>query len=525
MVAVYNKELLSWYLITLKLRETVQNAPKSIEASPSRSEPDQHLQFHQLKPLSESHQVVINGDQQKPPQESEWVVSIKERLEQASHDDVAGSWSKICVYRLPHFLRDQGDDRAYIPQVVSIGPYHRGRRRLMPMDRHKWRGLHRMLKRKNHSISMYLDAMKDIEDRARACYEGPLNLTSNEFVEMLVLDGCFILELFRGYTEGFEKLGYERNDPIFAMRGMMYSIRRDMMMIENQAPLFVLDRLLELQIRGERKVKGLIVELALVFFDPLCPIDEPLTAREKLKLENSLHASAIAFDPLSDDAGLHCLDVFRRSLLRRGPEPPPRHWFKKCSRRNLADKRRTQLIHCVRDLREAGIKFKKRKTDRFWDIKFKNGILHIPRLLIHDGTKSLFLNLVAFEQCHLDASNDITAYVVFMDNLIDSAEDVNYLHYCGIIEHWLGNDAEVADMFNHICQEVVFDINDSYLANVSEEVNKSYNHRWNAWKASLKHKYFYNPWAVISFLAAVFLLLLTAAQTFYSAYGYYRPPS
>ncbi|MCI03795.1 UPF0481 protein, partial [Trifolium medium] len=174
-------------------------------------------------------------------------------------------------------------------------------------------------------------------------------------------------------------------------------------------------------------------------------------------------------------------------------------------------------------LKEAGIKFRKRKTDRFWDIKFKDGILRLPRLLIHDGTKSLFLNLIAFEQCHLDCSNDITSYVIFMDNLINSPEDVGYLHYRGIIEHWLGSDDEVADLFNRLCQEVVFDINNSYLSPLSESVNRYYNHRWNTWCASLRHNYFNNPWAIISFVAAVVLLLLTFAQTYYSVYGYYRP--
>ncbi|CAN6818751.1 unnamed protein product [Brassica oleracea var. botrytis] len=30
------------------------------------------------------------------------------------------------------------------------------------------------------------------------------SLSSNEFIEMLVLDGCFVLELFRGAVEGFD---------------------------------------------------------------------------------------------------------------------------------------------------------------------------------------------------------------------------------------------------------------------------------------------------------------------------------
>lgn len=75
---------------------------------------------------------------------------------------------------------------------------------------------------------------------------------------------------------------------------------------------------------------------------------------------------------------------------------------------------------------------------------------------------------------------------------------MGYPHYCGIIEHWLGSDAEVANLFNRLCEEVVFDINDSYLSQLSERVNRYYNHKWNAWRASLKHNYFNNPWAIVS---------------------------
>ncbi|KAI4327417.1 hypothetical protein L6164_019882 [Bauhinia variegata] len=520
MVAVFNKELLSWYLITVKLKETLESG------IPAEQQPQQ-LQKLQQEP-SESLNITIKEDGENLPEEpnspdSEWVISIKEKLEQARQDDAASSWAKLSIYRVPHHLRDSsGDDKAFVPQIVSLGPYHHGKRRLRQMERHKWRSLHHVLKRANHDIKLYLDSVKEIEERVRSCYEGPINLSSNEFIEMLVLDGCFILELFRGVTEGFKQLGYPRNDPVFAMRGSMHSIQRDMIMLENQLPLFLLDRLLALQL-GNPDQKGLVAKLALRFFDPLMPTDEPLTRSDRCKLESSLKSTTV-FDPLSDQGGLHCLDVFRRSLLQMGPQPVPRVWIKRRSNAHrVADKRRQQLIHCVTELKEAGIKFKKRKTDRFWDIKFKNGVLRMPRLLIHDGTKSLFLNLIAFEQCHIDCTNDITSYVIFMDNMINSPADVGYLHYCGIIEHWLGSDAEVADLFNRLCQEVVFDINNSYLSPLSESVNRYYNHRWNTWRASLKHNYFSNPWAIISFVAAVVLLLLTLAQTYYTIYGYYRP--
>ncbi|KAM6540575.1 hypothetical protein CsatB_005022 [Cannabis sativa] len=578
MVAVFNKELLSWYLITLKLRETVEsgvttsttattpNSSKAIELFSHQNS----VQKQEQKP-SESLQVVLknqDGDDVdhnieeglKSP-DSEWVISIIEKLEQAQQDDFVGSWAKLCIYKVPHYLRE-GDDKAYFPQIVSLGPYHHGKRRLRQMDRHKWRSLNQCLKRTNQDIKLYLDSIKEVEEKTRACYEGTITLSSNEFVEMMVLDGCFVLELFRGAAGGFKHLGYPRNDPIFAMRGSMHSIQRDMIMLENQLPLFILERLLGLQLGHDcLDHKGLISKLTLQFFDPLMPTDEPLSKSDRTKLESSMghnnnnsnsnnnnnnnnsnnnnnnnnnnsnnnnnnnnNNNTATFDPLG--GGLHCLDVFRRSLLRRGPQPEPRVWMKRWSHAHrVADKRRQQLIHCVTELREAGVKFKKRKTDRFWDIKFKNGILEIPRLLIHDGTKSLFLNLIAYEQCHLDSGNDITSYVIFMDNLINSPEDVGYLHYCGIIEHWLGSDSEVSDLFNRLCQEVVFDINDSYLSRLSADVNKYYNHRWNAWRASLRHNYFSNPWAIISFVAAVVLLLLTFAQTFYGVYSFYNPPN
>lgn len=73
--------------------------------------------------------------------------------------------------------------------------------------RHKWRALNKVLKRLKQRIEMYTNAMRELEEKARACYEGPISLSSNEFTEMLVLDGCFVLELFRGTVEGFTEIG------------------------------------------------------------------------------------------------------------------------------------------------------------------------------------------------------------------------------------------------------------------------------------------------------------------------------
>ncbi|KAB5547843.1 hypothetical protein DKX38_011249 [Salix brachista] len=588
MAAVLNKELLS--------RETLESAvPTSSAGAPMLEFPEQPQkeQEKQQQTPSDSLQIVIEGDGENHEDEEtrspdfDWVGSIKKKIEQAGQEDKARSWSKLSIYRVPHYLREV-DNKAYVPRVISLGPYHHGKKHLRKMDKHKWRCLHHVMQRPNQDIKLYLDTAREMEAKARSCYEGPINLSSNQFVEMMVLDGCFMLELFQGFADD-----YPRNDPVFAS---MDFIKGDMIMLENQLPLFVLDRFLRLQLNNSYQ-KGLLAQLALEFFDPLTPT--PMTEREGTYI-------AASFAPLSVLEDLHCLNVFRKSLLRPGPKPQsvqgglhclhvfrksllrlwskPRsvlgglhclHVFRKSLLRlwskprsvlgglhclhvfrksllRLWSKPRSvlgglhclhvfrksllrlwtkpqsvhhQSIPCVTELREAGIKFRKRKTDRFWDVKFKKGILRVPTLLIDDGTKSLFLNLIALEQCHTDCGNEITSFVVFMDNLINSPEDVAYLHYCGIIDHGLGSDADVADLFNQLCQQVVININDSYLSQLFKDVNHYYNNKWHTWRASLKHKYFSNPWAIISLFAAVVLLLLTFTQTFFGVYAYYRPRS
>ncbi|GMP31404.1 hypothetical protein CsSME_00005631 [Camellia sinensis var. sinensis] len=192
MVAVFNEELLCWYVITLKLKEIVDAGIQNLQ-SPTTTGSISFLEQQSQQPLSDSLQIAIKGDDQtdnfeeggKSP-ESDWVINIKEKLEQARQDDEVGAWAKICIYRVPQCLRD-GDERAYIPQTVSVGPYHHGRRRLRGMDRHKWQALHHILKRTHQDIKVFLDSMKELEEKVRACYEGQISHSSNESVEMMCL--------------------------------------------------------------------------------------------------------------------------------------------------------------------------------------------------------------------------------------------------------------------------------------------------------------------------------------------------
>ncbi|XP_052176585.1 uncharacterized protein LOC127790895 [Diospyros lotus] len=100
----------------------------------------------------------------------------------------------------------------------------------------------------------------------------------------------------------------------------------------------------------------------------------------------------------------------------------------------------------VKELKSVGIYLQpSKKSCRFSDITFHstilNGKLSLPGITIEDGTKSLLLNLVAFEACADTLSNfGVSSYVYFMDTLIDHADDVKELRYKGIILNLLGSD-------------------------------------------------------------------------------------
>jgi len=133
----------------------------------------------------------------------------------------------------------------------------------------------------------------------------------------------------------------------------------------------------------------------------------------------------------------------------------------------------------------------------------------------------MFLNLMAFERLHVGTGNDVTAYVFFMDNIIDSAKDVALLSTSGIIQNAIGSDKAVAQLFNSISKDVVLEPQSSLDA-VQREVNAYCGKPWNLWRANLVHTYFRSPWAFMSLAAAVFLLVMTVMQTVYTVLPFYQ---
>lgn len=153
------------------------------------------------------------------------------------------------------------------------------------------------------------------------------------------------------------------------------------------------------------------------------------------------------------------------------------------------------------------------------DITFVNGVLKLPPLNISDKSESIVRNLIAYEQSYLkDHPKYVTDYTFFMHCLIRSTKDVEILRRHGIISNFLGSDDMIYLMFNRLGKNVVIS-SDFFYSHVFESVNRHCRLQRRRWTTKQK-KYFNSPWAMISFIGAAILLLLTFIQTVFSVLSY-----
>ncbi|KAK9101947.1 hypothetical protein Sjap_019201 [Stephania japonica] len=174
---------------------------------------------------------------------------------------------------------------------------------------------------------------------------------------------------------------------------------------------------------------------------------------------------------------------------------------------------KSDTIPTATQLQEAGVKIRAapKGTTTLLNVKFENGILEIPELIVNSRMKLRFQNVIAFERCYYSSSYCLN-YLRLLDHLIDTPSDVLLLKDKGIIINLFGDDEEVADMFNNIGSTVISTV-DSQYTDLYEELNQYYANPWRKWKAMLKRDYFNSPWSSIAFAAAAMILIWTLIQT------------
>ncbi|CAM0913171.1 unnamed protein product [Alopecurus aequalis] len=402
-------------------------------------------------------------------EQKSWIVDVEELLGQDGSVDAgveAARWQKHSIYRVPAHVKND--------RYVS---YH-GRSDLVPMEEHKQRALLHFIRRTGRVL---VEALEEVVERLKDAYldlDDKWRLDTNGFLRVMVMDGCFLLEVMRaGFEDGWflpkvmitevedgQTGKYADSDPVFSLHGQLYMfphVRRDMLMMENQLPLLVLQKLVAVVYGPDAATNAAINNMVLKFLS-LMP-GPPVMCHGSLALRP--------------------IDVCHRSLLHLHGQP-----------RGTSKGRKDEFVPSATELDQAGVQLRSSATRSLHDISFLGGVLYIPELTVDDYTEHKLFSVMAFERLHTRAAaNKVT----------------------------VTDDKEVAKMFNRLANRAVL-AKCSPLRAVHEQVNAYCDKRWNQWRASLIRKHADNPWAIVSLVAAGFLLGLTVVQTLYTLVPYYQ---
>lgn len=449
---------------------------------------------------------------------------------------------KGLISRVPRSLYEI-DQEAYVPHSISIGPYHYHDQHLPCSRTGKLYYLKVLQGISGVPISDYYHALDSLEKEARSYYSEDIKMGRNDFLEMLLFDSSCLLFMLgalnlgspadesnsareisqnndhtngkaespqqkdhepvggENMTENNNQVPHAENSEEKNQRNFVSSnVLHDLLLYENQIPFIVLERVLSVVNKGgidlNKQLASLVETILKGTLDECIPI---VTGHER---PEAIH---------------HLLHLFH-SLF--APEKPPTY---KCSAGCRLPLQFRQWRRAV-EYHDVGIHFTKieyhsNPPHSLLDIKFKNGKLLIPQLIIDDGTNCMFRNLIAFEQQTYGKFGDyITAYIFFMSHLLSMPEDVTLLSRKGIILHHLSSDEEVSQLFNDLGKSVTFAPSSDYyeyLESLNDNLENHYKQLWNHWLAMLRRKYFSNPWLVVGLSAGTITLVCVIVQTIF----------
>ncbi|CAN1807782.1 UPF0481 protein At3g47200 [Linum perenne] len=255
---------------------------------------------------------------------------------------------------------------------------------------------------------------------AQISKECKIQFSSSDLAAILFLDGCFILELFLRYSNIEPNLKHEdlQNDPIFTTSWIISTLQRDMVLLENQIPFFLLEWLFDYTVR--RSSSGLLsvplVDIPVRFFE----------STVNGLLIRTLSSSDSSIRIVSRLSTKHLLYLIHTIHLPYAPNPERTTTMTKTTRVAVEY---TTFMPSASDLQAAEIKIQRHEGKSMFDLVFSEGVLNIPPLRILDSTDAMLRNLVAFEHCFHGCEQYVTSYALLMDQLIYTTSDVELLEH------------------------------------------------------------------------------------------------
>ncbi|KAL0848739.1 hypothetical protein Bca101_021986 [Brassica carinata] len=445
--------------------------------------------------------------------EARWVINVRKSLD--AELEVHPLEEVTCsIFTVPKALMCSHRD-SYTPQRVSIGPYHCLKPELHEMERYKL-----MIARKSRNQSKsfrfhdLVEKLQSLEVKVRACYHKYIGLNDETLLWIMAIDSSFLIEFLKIYS-------FRKVDTLINRVGHN-EILRDVMMIENQIPLFVLRKTLEFQLESRESADDLLVSVLKGLCRDLSPLvikfEDDEILKEKLHEYN--HILDFLYQmivPRIEEEELYEEDEENRGenraykLLREIKLP-----FKRVFASRPADPPLVEelTIPSVSELHKAGVKFKPTTPNgNVSTVAFdsNSGHFHLPVINLDINTETVLRNLVAYEASNTSGPLVFTRYTELINGIIDSEEDVRLLREQGVLVSRLKSDEEAAEMWNGMSKSVRL-TRVGFLNKAIEDVNRYYTGRWKVRIGRFVEVYVYGSWKILAFLGAVLLFMLVTLQ-------------
>ncbi|XP_047969403.1 putative UPF0481 protein At3g02645 [Salvia hispanica] len=529
-----------------------------------------------------------------------WVVKIRKTLDEEVDEE---NEIPVTIFGVPKALMASDPD-SYTPHLVAMGPYHHLRLELYDMERYKVAAAKRIQRELHHDVKLQslVDLIMNHDLRIRASYHRPVPFGPEALAWIMAVDACFIFEFLRCNNNSKKKKKTLSKIPSSlchlidssGKKTSHNSILRDLLMLENQIPLFVMTMLFELHFSSEENEiadQKLLAVLTSVSND-LSPFKaaektETVAVTEHAHLLDFLYhfivpksiisfpeSHEIEFLPGGDDEeeeteGLTAEEAFAKPthlrrlvdmgwtmlsklkftkplklvvklpwtiltkipILKAIKEPVEKVLRSaKIEKRNDEeesmgeDKDKPPLqeeiaIPSVTQLAEAGVQFAA-TNEGISGVRFDSKTLtfHVPVISLDVNSEVVLRNLVAYEACSASGPLVLARYVELMNGIINTEADAKFLCGRGIIVNHLKSEKEVADLWNGMSKSVRLTKVGSLDA-VIADVNRFYGQRWKVRMGKLMREYVFGSWKILTFVAAIAMLILMILQAFCQVYS------
>ncbi|GLJ20396.1 hypothetical protein SUGI_0370530 [Cryptomeria japonica] len=464
----------------------------------------------------------------------EWTVEVKNFLKESEQ---GGTEVKLSM-RVPKALINAKPE-AYIPQMVSLGPYHHRSLQEEPMGPY-----HERLSHLSQMDFYKLNSTRDAAQNNQRLTENFLIKVTNmasefekfydwkisdkeEFGRMMMVDAFFLYQFLQNGLHVLKRESSQRQkryNEIFTPT--LTSIRCDILKLENQIPLSLLKEI-DSTLNNNKLQECLnssIPHLSCfqVSHNPLSH-NPTLEYKDEYHLLGCMHKYVSSLlqihDPAEDKPGnLTCRESFMTAMGDMVaaifavffPHPA------KQGRDDFLDK------YNAKELVKAGIQFKPG-----WNkIRFdkQSDTLFLPKIVISDTyTEAMMRNLLALEFNDANRPKHVIQYVELMDCLIDTPEDVTLLRKCEVIDRhsMMITDEHIAKMWDGMAKPLFFagflEHAQGLKAGIRETLIKNFykSKIRNTW-AEFHGEHLSRPWKALALLTAILVVGLTAIQAYCS---------